>query len=413
MGLSHRKSILSEAFLLVFLVLGARAPIHGKPQGQALEAASNRDNYMGDSACRSCHADKITSFSNTAHHLTSQSPSNESILGSFDEGKNILKTSNPNLYFRMDSKPDGFYQTSVLTSSPSATSHAERIEVVIGSGRRGQTYLYWKRDQLFQLPVSYWTDLATWINSPGYRDGEANFDKRVIPDCLGCHMAYGDAVGSPISSNQYKPESLVLGISCERCHGPGRQHMEARRAEAHRGETATARKPGEFIINPAKLTRDRQIDLCSQCHGGLRTPLRNPFSYVPGEVLDKYFRPDTSGPVPDTDVHGNQVALLQLSRCYQFSATMTCSTCHDVHQSQRNPAMISERCLTCHRAQACGEFRRLKEKIVGACADCHMKVQASNVIVSSLQGKQARELVRNHWIKVYADTRGTILPAPN
>lgn len=402
MGSNRRRRILTGVFLLVILALQAHLSALARAQGAPSMTAATRQNYAGDEACGACHAEKAAGYKTTAHHFTSQPPTKESILGSFDEGKNILKTSNPNLYFQMDWKPDGFYQTSVLASSSSAPSHTERIDVVIGSGRRGQTYLYWKGDQLFQLPVSYWTDLSTWINSPGYRDGEANFDKRVIPDCLGCHMAYAATVGSPVSSNQYKPESLLLGISCERCHGPGRQHVEA----------MAARKHGGFIINPAKLTRDRQIDLCAQCHGGLRTPLKDPFSYVAGEVLDKYFRPDNSGPAPTTDVHGNQVALLQLSRCYQFSTTMTCSTCHDVHQTQRNPTLVSERCLTCHRAQACGEFHRLKEKIVGDCVTCHMPVQASNVIISSLKGMQARELVRNHWIRVYADAHADSLPSP-
>jgi hypothetical protein len=49
-------------------------------------------------------------------------------------------------------------------------SRSERIAVVVRSGEQGQTYLYWNEDQLFQLPVSYWTKLG-WVNSPGYRDG--------------------------------------------------------------------------------------------------------------------------------------------------------------------------------------------------------------------------------------------------
>ena len=400
MSAGFRKRILTGALYIV-LALETGSLLLAEPQNGVSTISPSRQNYAGDEACRPCHSEKALSYNKTAHHLTSQRPTQESILGSFADGKNILKTSNPNLYFQMGAKPDGFYQRAVSTTPPSSASRSERVEVVVGSGRRGQTYLYWKGDQLFQLPVSYWTALATWINSPGYRDGEANFEKRVIPNCLGCHLSYAAAIGSPISSNQYTPESLVLGISCERCHGPGRQHVEA----------ATAKKLAA-IINPAKLTRDRQIDVCAQCHGGLRTPMKDPFSYVPGELLDKYFHPDDSGPAPTTDVHGNQVALLQLSRCYQFAPNMTCSTCHDVHQTQRDPVVISERCLTCHHAQACGEFSKLKENILGNCANCHMPVQASNVIISNLNGKQARAMVRNHWIRVYVDSRGAPLPAP-
>ena len=58
-------------------------------------------------------------------------------------------------------------------------------------GRKGQTYLYWgKEDQLFQLPVSYWTEVGSWVNSPGYGDRTIEFSRPVVPRCLECHATY-------------------------------------------------------------------------------------------------------------------------------------------------------------------------------------------------------------------------------
>lgn len=395
MSSTHRKTIFGGTFLLFLQIFLQLQSSGQQPQrkGEPSAAIFDRRNFAGDEVCRGCHADKDGSYSSTAHHLTSQAPTKESILGSFAEDKNTLKTSDQALFFRMDAKPEGFYQTAVWGIPPATTSRSEKIAVVIGSGRKGQSYLYWKRDQLFQLPVSYWTDLNTWINSPGYRDGEANFERRVISNCLGCHLTYAEAIGSPVLSNQFKPESLVFGISCERCHGPGRQHVEA----------MTAKKQTTNIINPARLSRDSQINVCAQCHGGLRAPLTDPFSYVPGESLDKYFRKDLASAVTTADVHGNQVALLQSSRCYQSSANMSCSTCHDAHQTQRDSPVFSARCLTCHRVESCGEFPKLKEKLTENCVTCHMPVQASNVIISNQNTKPTRAMVRSHWIKVYPD----------
>jgi hypothetical protein len=356
---------------------------------------SDRRNYIGDEACRACHLEKVQSYLKTPHHLSSRPPTQESILGSFAEGKNILKTSNHGLYFRMDAKADGFYQSSISAFPPVGPARSERIDVVIGSGRVGQTYLYWKNDRLFQLPVSYWVDLDAWVNSPGYRDGVANFERPVIPRCLECHLTYAEGVPGSDPSNVYKPTSLVLGISCERCHGPGREHMEA----------ITAKRGTADIVDLSKLTRESQIEVCAQCHGGRRTPMTVAFSYVPGVPLDKYFRRDQSNPSAAVDVHGNQVALLQMSRCYQSSADLSCSTCHDVHQTQRDTAAFSVRCLTCHRRETCGEFPKLGEKITGSCVNCHMPVQASNLIISNSNGKQTKAMVRSHWIKIYPELR--------
>jgi hypothetical protein len=111
--------------------------------------------------------------------------------------------------------------------------------------------------------------------------------------------------------------------------------------------------------------------------------------------------PDEKTRIARVDVHGNQVALTQTSRCYQ-SSLVTCTTCHDVHAPERQPAAYSAKCLQCHKAKDCGEFTKLCEKIRENCFDCHMPLQESNLIISNLHEKQVKARMRNHWIKVYS-----------
>jgi len=156
-------------------------------------------------------------------------------------------------------------------------------------------------------------------------------------------------------------------------------------------------------VNPARLTRARQMDACAQCHGGLGTPRLPSFSYVAGYPLDRFVELMTPPPDAPVDVHGNQVALLERSRCFQKSE-MTCLTCHDVHVTQRDTKQLSGRCLTCHQEQSCKLFPKEGHALAGRCVDCHMPLQSSNLIVSKLEGEQKQALVRSHWIKVYRDT---------
>jgi len=135
---------------------------------------------IGDATCLSCHHQDQT-FERTAHHLTSTLPTDRTIHGSFAPGENVLRTSNPDLHFRMDSTAEGFYQTAVMGHPPDTSSRAERFAFVVGSGRKGQSYLYWQGHSLYQLPVSYWVGLNKWINSPGYVDGHANFNRPITP----------------------------------------------------------------------------------------------------------------------------------------------------------------------------------------------------------------------------------------
>ena len=340
--------------------------------------------YVGDDKCLSCH-EKQRTFLSTAHHLTSQEASAASIAGSFAPGKNVLKTLDSDLHYQMETKPDGFFQTGILGTPPDTISVSQRFDLVIGSGRKGQTYLYWKNDQLFQLPVSYWTEVGSWVNSPGYGDRTLDFSRPVVPRCLECHASYFDAIADAGVANRYRRSGYTVGISCERCHGPGEQHAADKNAP---------------IVNPAKLPRDRQLALCSLCHGGIGVPKAPAFSFIAGNALEDFLKLEAPKENEKLDVHGNQVALLERSKCFKSSG-MTCSTCHDVHMRQRDVSDFSEKCLACHKVESCGLFPKRGRAIVGKCVDCHLPNETTNVIVSTHDGTRIAPKVRNHWIKVY------------
>jgi hypothetical protein len=194
-------------------------------------------------------------------------------------------------------------------------------------------------------------------------------------------------------ANRYRRADYVLGISCERCHGPGKQHAE-------RNAPGAPKPADQAIVNPAKLPRERQLALCSLCHGGIGMAKSPAFSFKAGDGLEDFLKLEIPKENEPLDVHGSQVALLERSKCFK-SSSMTCSTCHDVHVRQRDVADFSERCLACHKVESCGLFPKRGRAIVGKCVDCHLPNQTSNVIFSTHDGVRILPKVRNHWIKVY------------
>jgi hypothetical protein len=80
---------------------------------------------------------------------------------------------------------------------------------------------------------------------------------------------------------------------------------------------------------------------------------------------------------------------------------MTCSTCHNVHVSERTVAQYSDRFLSCHQWQSCTISKTMGINITHNCIDCHMPLEQTNAIVSETAGKVVRTSIRNHWIKVY------------
>ena len=287
----------------------------------------------------------------------------------------------------MTATPEGYFQTAEEElSATKKVTRTERIDIVSGLPRKGQSYLFWKGDQLFQLPVTYWTETDSWVNSPSYPDGSPHFDKAIIPRCLECHASYFEWLPPPV--NRYRKASLVLGIFCEKCHGPGREHVARHRAKA-------ALSPGtsEAIVNPARLSRDRQLDVCGLCHSGNGTPIQPALSFLPGAALEDYIDIPYAGPEDAVDVHGNQVQLLRRSKCYQSTNTLTCSSCHDVHRTQVDAASFSTHCLTCHQPKQCGQFRQARR---ADCPQLHRLPYATAGV--------ARALFKYEWKEIDAES---------
>jgi hypothetical protein len=308
---------------------------------------------MGAAPCGPCHQTIVPSFQQTAHFLTSSPANSTTILGSFTEGHNILQTAVPGVSFRMERKGDAFYQTAF----DRGRTHSERFDLVLGSGRRGQSYLYWKGGLLYQLPVSYLALTGGWMNSPGYPDGEVHFERVIPPQCLKCHATEGARAGQ-----------FEAGITCQKCHGPADQH------------------PG--IRNPANLDRDGKVALCAACHSGL------------GDG-------DGGGGGAEADVHGNQAGLLRQSQCYRNSPGMSCGTCHNIHRVERDLVAMSAHCATCHPAP---QHKRTAK--AGNCIDCHMPRQESKVITFRTSGSQLAQQYRTHKIAIYEDQAPKRQPPP-
>jgi len=341
-------------------------------------------------SCRPCHQQIVATFIQTAHFQTSAEASPRSIRGRFSPGHNILRTRAPGVYFELSTRNGVAYETGV--DSAVGRSRTEQIDIVIGSGRRGQTYLYWRSGLLFELPVSYLTGSQQWINSPGYPDGHIDFGRVIVPQCLDCHST-SFTMNADLRASRYSTD-YRLGISCDKCHGDGREHVKYQ--TARRADTTA-----QNILNPARFSRDRRVDNCALCHSGGRDPKRPPFSYRPGSVLDDYLAPPSIGKSAVPDVHGNQVGLLQSSKCFRSSPEMSCSTCHDVHQPQRDVTAFAAKCRVCHEIAQHPMAAQIGDRMMTSCIDCHMPNRRSRAIEINTATKRFALYYRSHAIGIY------------
>jgi hypothetical protein len=125
----------------------------------------------------------------------------------------------------------------------SAVDERELIRVV-GSGHHSRTYLVAVGDKLFQTPMCWYTKDAVWDLCPGYEQNNDYFSREIDRTCVFCHNAR--MVRQPGARNAYV-EPIPNGIDCERCHGPGRLHVD----RWARGETPTG-TGDPAIVNPKR-----------------------------------------------------------------------------------------------------------------------------------------------------------------
>jgi hypothetical protein len=134
-----------------------------------------------------------------------------------------------------------------------------------------------------------------------------------VSACLNCHATNFFAA---INSTG-RPEGSDHGIGCERCHGPGGNHILA--INGHFPELAIAR--------PRLATSEQVTGLCGECH-----------------------KAPPSTPPDDTGFIRFQFPSLISSRCYTESeGGLSCVTCHNPHRNaSRTPSEYEVVCLQCH-----------------------------------------------------------------
>jgi hypothetical protein len=107
--------------------------------------------FAGSASCAACHKSIHESHMNTSHYLTSQPISPANVKGSFDSGRNSFAF-NARIKVVMEKRSDSLYQVAYQNN---VEKLSKRFDIVIGSGTKGQSYLSWTKNGLFQLPITY------------------------------------------------------------------------------------------------------------------------------------------------------------------------------------------------------------------------------------------------------------------
>ena len=237
----------------------------------------------------------------------------------------------------------------------------------------GRSYLFSIDDFLFQAPVSYYSSAGKWDLSPGYQTYDRLYLTRPVEAaCLRCHASGVQPVAGTLNGYAAVP-FLEGGIGCERCHGPGEEHIARMKIGVLGG--------GHSIVNPRKLSSERRDSVCAQCHltGAARIVKagRDAGDFQPGGLLSDYESVFVwSDPAGEMKVTSHFEKLAQSLCKVKSGDRMFCGSCHETHATPTEGEKASYfrgKCLACHAAaNPCIAAPAVRARNGDQCIDCHM-----------------------------------------
>ncbi len=358
--------------------------------------------------CRSCHADIYETFKETGMGRSLYAPHEGNVIEDYAK-RNVVHDPRRNLSYRMFTENGKFYQEEFRLDAGGQKVHSlvREVKYIVGSGNHVRSYITELNGFVFELPVSWYAERKKWDLSPGFQKRNLRFGRVILQECLGCHNSYVPFVRGSLNKYEFPFEE---GISCERCHGPGALHVNYRLKQKRKDREAAAGRMDSTIVNPARLERAENVDVCQQCHlpGIMQVtkPGRDDFDFRPGMRLSEVKTIFVAeGQQPHDFGIASHPERLSWSACFQKSGTLTCTTCHNPHVTvSRTPrSQFNRPCMNCHPL---GEIRSLvrgrPHRASDDCVSCHMRQGGTSDI--------PHVVFTDHWIRkpVPSDSRKSV-----
>lgn len=346
--------------------------------------------YVGREACQRCHPDKYNSFVKAQMGRSWKTARLSLSDADFASPKPIYARKQDLYYQPFALGEDLFVREFRLVGQDTVHNRVEQIDYIVGSGQHTNSHIMDVNGYLYQIPVTWYVQDQKWDLAPGFASRNVRFSRPIPEACMTCHNGKSPLV--PGSENRFI--SVAEGIGCERCHGPGSLHIEA----ITEGKAVdVSQEIDRTIVNPSKLTLERQWDLCARCHMQGVDVFRSgvlPDDFRPGRALADYQnvywpRQPDSVEVFNMASHPDR---LSMSECFAASwredgkfTPLLCTSCHDPHVQieTRTAKQYSAVCQSCHLAkgiQTCTEPTVVAGSTELECASCHMPTSRTNDI---------------------------------
>ena len=320
--------------------------------------------------CASCHQDVCEEFENAPHLSTLIEASDPSILERFAGRSFQIVKDGPTIRF--------FDKDQRLWMNSDAYPEPMRIEWMFGSGQHAMTPVSLLSNpdgstELIECSVSWFppdvlgpTPGADLSGSRGVRCMGEPIDHARTMECFGCHVTQ-----LPHEDGRIREESIIKGVSCDRCHPGGDEHIVA----MEHGDKNAMEKW-------SNLSPLQSINRCGECHRRADQLTKSELS--PDRLVLIRFAP----------------VGLAMSACFlkqdssqtgEHPLRMDCLTCHDPHKpAEQSAEYYVAKCMECHSPEENHAAECTSPSTSNECLECHMPTVT---VAENLR-------LTDHWIRI-------------
>ena len=400
----------------------------------AVPRVVNHDDYVGAQTCIACHQEQHNSWFASYHRTMTQIASPVAIQADFDGRELKVGQTTYKIFMQGDQhwvrtpepKWEMHQNPVTIRNHPNPPMSDQRIVMVTGSH---SMQMFWislnnsnpktekpaidlqggdlqqvENNALMLFPWVYLIADKRWIPyedsfivDPSLGRPPTNWNS----SCIACHTVAGRPTLISEENLSFDTNVVDLGIACEACHGPGKQHVDhfqnpLTRYQSHLSENTAP----TYITNPSKLDKEQQVQACAQCHSlfeahSLKKFVAEGIGFKPGdnmamhidlieyETLEKdtlyYNMHWNDGSIR---IGGREFQGMAKSECY-LNGDMTCLSCHSIHSMQDQNDLLGKKmesnhaCVQCHHeSQYTAELESHTHHQQGTdaslCYNCHM-----------------------------------------
>lgn len=325
--------------------------------------------YVGDQSCKKCHATEFKEWKQSHHYMSMLPPNESTVKGDFN-----------NVTFTADGVSSRFYKKGskffINTEGDDGKNHDFEVKYTFGFTPLQQYLVQFPGGRL-QVPRLSWdVNKKKWFNQYAgqkipshdwlhWTGNAQNWNTM----CATCHST-NLRKNYDIKTDSYKTSYSIINVSCESCHGAGKQHVDFINDDYKLGE----RVVGSFMKLAKNSKQTEELNTCAPCHARV-SEISN--SHIDsGEIMDNYIPqiPDTENYHADGQVNDEDYIYTSFLQSRMFHRGVTCSTCHNPH-SVKLKRIGNQTCTLCHvptKYDVPSHTFHKKGTPATECKNCHM-----------------------------------------